>query len=43
MILSAHETDQTTLNDMMAAIGTHNDAFVTQEKNLQEDPTTSGS
>merc|ERR1719174_2758795 len=37
MILSAHETDQTTLNDMMAAIGTHNAAFVTQEKNLQED------
>merc|ERR1719426_350544 len=37
MILSAHETDQPTLNDMMAAIGTHNAAFVTQEKNLQED------
>jgi len=37
MIKDAHNTDQTTLNDMMAAIGTHNAAFVTQEKNLQED------
>merc|ERR1719426_284773 len=37
MIKDAHATDQTTLNTDMAAIGTHNSAFVTEEAALQED------
>merc|ERR1719174_618491 len=37
MIKDAHATDQTTLNTDMAAIGTHNSAFVTEETALQQD------
>merc|ERR1711977_130333 len=37
MIKDAHATDQTTLNTDMAAIGTHNSAFVTEEAALQQD------